>query len=104
MSKGVVDVSYTALDECRTRIHLASKDFALDEILKVSKSKTPAAVTEPRLFGMVEGVTDLAAKVDAVWAAVRVELGTAQRRLESVERALDEVETNLRTAATASGA
>ncbi|MFF0866742.1 hypothetical protein ACFYUV_33630 [Nonomuraea sp. NPDC003560] len=104
MSKGLVDVSYKALDECRTRVHIASKDFALDEILKASKSQTPADTTEPRVLGMIPGVTDLAAKIDAVWAAVRVELGSGQGRLEAVERALDEVESNLRKAATASGA
>ncbi|MFI6180028.1 hypothetical protein ACIA8R_31115 [Nonomuraea sp. NPDC051191] len=104
MSKGVVDVSYTALDECRTRIHVASKDFALEEILKVSQSKTPAEVTPPDLFGKLDGAGDLAAKISATWTAVRVELGSAQRRLENVERALDQVETNLHEAATASGA
>ncbi|MEV4395643.1 hypothetical protein [Nonomuraea sp. NPDC049607] len=104
MSKGVVDVSYRALDECRTRVNIASKNFALDEILKVGEAAKPADVTDAAVFGANDGAKNLAAKVDAFWAAVRVELDSARRRLESVERALDEVEKNLQTAAKASGA
>ncbi|MFC4120079.1 hypothetical protein [Nonomuraea zeae] len=104
MGTGFVDVSYQAFDECRTRVRTASKEFDLGNVLKDSKSKAPAEPTSATLFGTLDGAHELAAKMDAAWTGIRVEMNSGQIKLESVERALDGVETNLRTAAAASGA
>ncbi|WP_187414503.1 hypothetical protein [Nonomuraea sp. PA05] len=104
MATGFVDASYQAFDECRTRVRTASQEFNLADILKDSKSKTPAERTDPTLFGMLNNVTDLTAQMDATWAAVRAEIESGRLKLAEVERALSDVETNLRTAAAASGA
>ncbi|MFI9550143.1 hypothetical protein [Nonomuraea endophytica] len=104
MGTGIVDVSYQAFDECRTRIRAASKEFDLDFILKDSQAKPPAELTDAKLFGKLDGAAQLAAKVDATWTGIRVELDSGQIKLESVERALNDVETNLRTADKAAGA
>ncbi|MGV9306424.1 MULTISPECIES: hypothetical protein [unclassified Nonomuraea] len=104
MSAGFVDVSYKAFDECRTRINIAAKGFDLDEIFKKTKSKPPAELTDAKLFGKLDGAQELAAKMDAAWSGIRVELDSAQLKLESVERALNDVEANLRKAEKDSGA
>ncbi|MFI7130782.1 hypothetical protein ACIBQ1_34185 [Nonomuraea sp. NPDC050153] len=104
MTKRFVDVSYTAFDECRTRVHAASQEFNLDDILKDSKSKAPAERTDATLFGMLNNVHELTVQMDATWAAIRAEIQSGRLKLTEVEGALNDVETNLRTAATASGA
>ncbi|MEV0993352.1 hypothetical protein [Nonomuraea sp. NPDC050202] len=104
MSTGIVDVSYKALDECRVRVRTAANEFKLDDIVADSKSKVPDERTDATLFGMLNNVTELTGKMDAAWAAIRAEIDAGRIKLESVERALNDVETNLRTAATASGA
>ncbi|MEV3984452.1 hypothetical protein [Nonomuraea sp. NPDC049758] len=103
MSKGLVDVSYKALDECRTQINIAAKKMFLDDLLRLSPSKPPAQ-TDASLFGKLNGAPELAALMDAAWTAIRVEIESCRLKLESAERALDDVENNLRTAGTASGA
>ncbi|MFI6918934.1 hypothetical protein ACIBIZ_03185 [Nonomuraea spiralis] len=104
MSQGLVGVSYKALDECRTQINIAAKKFSVDEILKISQRPPPAELTDVKLFAKLDGARELATQMDATWVAIRVEIDSGQLKLESVERALDDVETNLRKAETASGA
>ncbi|MEU1387768.1 MULTISPECIES: hypothetical protein [unclassified Nonomuraea] len=105
MSQGFVDVSYKAFDECRTQINIAAKKIDVDDILKVGKSKPPATQTDgSKLFGKLNDAAELAAQMDGTWSAIRNEIESGRLKLESVERALDAVETNLRKAETASGA
>jgi len=103
MGTGFVDVSYQAFDDCRGRVRTASKEFDLGDILKDSQAKTPAARTGATLFGTLTGAQELAAEVDAAWSGIRAEISGGHAKLDGVERALDDVETNLRKAAAASG-
>ncbi|GAA3615803.1 hypothetical protein GCM10022419_121350 [Nonomuraea rosea] len=104
MDTGSVDVSYEALDKCRTRVLAAAKEFNLDDILKEGGATAPALPTAAALFGMLDGAQELAAKMDAAWTGIRGEIESGHAKLEEVERALNAVMDNLRAAATASGA
>ena len=54
-------------------------------------------------FGGLKDSGDLATDVDKVWQALKEELQAGKSRLNSVEKAIDQVETNLRKASKASG-
>lgn len=101
---GFVDVHVQALEECGRQALKVKNMLDFGDAFVAPGSKAPQGDTASGIFGDLEGATDLAAKVDAVWNAVRAELGRGRSRLEDVERALDEVAANFRGAEGASGA
>jgi cystathionine beta-lyase/cystathionine gamma-synthase len=104
MDTGFVDVSYKAFDDCRTQVHKASQELNLSAVFALIPSGMPADVTDPKIFGLLAEANNVAVLMDTTWAGIRTELTSGQGKLNLVERALDEVETNLRKAETASGA
>ncbi|MCF6467745.1 hypothetical protein FAF44_04880 [Nonomuraea sp. MG754425] len=104
MSTGRVDVSYQVFDECRGRVRETAKAFVLAEIIKETKSVDPGAVTHPALFGTLARAQELTTKMQNIWSGIGGEIESGRTKLDLVERALDEVETNLRAAETDSGA
>ncbi|MBT2224511.1 MULTISPECIES: hypothetical protein [Nonomuraea] len=100
---GWVDVHYQALEECGKRARKVANMLDLDDAFEGTKSSAPTGQTSSKTFGALKDSGDLATDVDKVWRALEEELQAGKSRLNSVEKAIDQVETNLRKAAKASG-
>ncbi|MGV9772971.1 hypothetical protein [Streptosporangium sp. NPDC003464] len=89
-----VDVHFEALETCRT----AANNRAVDFDTLAGGYPTPGGLTNSLMFGWLIDSTNLARAVDGIENEIDSELGWAATRLRSVRDALQEVETNLRTA------
>ncbi|WP_219467193.1 hypothetical protein [Nonomuraea rhizosphaerae] len=98
-----VDVHYRALEECGNRAHKVANMLDLDDAFEGTNSKAPTTTSTPKTFGDLKDSAALATGVDKAWQALRDELHMGKSRLNAVEAALDQVETNLRKASKASG-
>jgi hypothetical protein len=98
-----VDVHFQALEECGKRARKAASMFDLDDAFDGTKSTAPRESASPATFGNLKDSGGLATDVDKVWQALKDELHLGKTRLNGVEKAIDQVETNLRKAAKASG-
>lgn len=87
-----VDVHFSALDRCRTAAKTGATNF--ETLLE----KYPAAATDSSLFGKVAGASALATVIDGVENTVSDERDEVVSKLRGTERALDDVETNIREA------
>ncbi|WP_336207641.1 hypothetical protein [Nonomuraea sp. LPB2021202275-12-8] len=88
----VLDIHFDALDDCRSAAkRLAGKFGELAE-------GYPAETTSSSIFGKLAGVSALATAVDGVEKTASSEFGKAKTLVEGVERALDQVQDNVRTA------
>ncbi|MEV4104949.1 hypothetical protein AB0J42_32315 [Nonomuraea sp. NPDC049649] len=98
LSVADLDLHFQALEECASAARIAASklyDLAGDY---------PAESVSSSIFGKLSDSSSLAGFVDDVEKLVDSELGHAHRKLKGVERALDKVEENVRTANNASGA
>ncbi|MCK2215797.1 hypothetical protein MF672_018650 [Actinomadura sp. ATCC 31491] len=95
---GGLDLHFQALEDCASTARRVAKEAS--EL----GGGYPAAATDSTIFGKLADSSGLAAAVDSVENAVDGELGQAGSKLEGVERALDKVRQNVRTANRASGA
>jgi hypothetical protein len=87
-----LDIHFEALDDCRTSAKTVSGKFGdLAE-------GYPARSADSSIFGKLAGSAGLAAAVDKVESTADGEFGKAKSLVESVERALDLVEDNVRKA------
>lgn len=100
---GWVDVHYQALEECGKRARKVANMLDLDDAFEGTKSTAPTGQTSVKTFGGLKDSGGLATDVDKVWQALNEELQAGKSRLNSVEKAIDQVETNLRKASKASG-
>ncbi|GAA4507290.1 hypothetical protein [Nonomuraea ferruginea] len=89
---------FQALEECASAARKAAS--RLSEL----GDDYPVTGTSSSIFGKLTDSSGLATLVDDVENTVDTELGHAGRKLRGVERALDKVEQNVRTANNASGA
>ncbi|MEU7877329.1 hypothetical protein [Microbispora bryophytorum] len=87
------DIHFQALESCRTAV---SKAWGQYESLHGGLPETPG--TRAAAFGHVDGAAALAAAVDTAYAALTVEVADARTKLKGVERALESVQDNVRTA------
>ncbi|MEV4168414.1 hypothetical protein [Nonomuraea sp. NPDC049709] len=99
-----VDVHVQALEECGRQAHRVKNMLDFDDAFVNTDVTPPRGDTGTGIFGELEGATELAAKIDAVWESVRAELGEGRNRMANVERALGQVAANFRGAETGSGA
>lgn len=98
-----VDVHFQALEECGKRAHKVAKMLSLDDAFQNTESRAPTRPTATSIFGHLADSGALADAVDQVWDGLRTDLSDGESRLGSVEKAIDEVEKNLRAASKASG-
>jgi hypothetical protein len=99
-----VDVHTQALEECGRQVHRVRNMLNFGDAFVGSTTPAPQGATAADLFGKLDGAAALAAKVDAVWDAVKTDLGEGRNRLQNVERALSEVASNFRGAEAGAGA
>ncbi|GAA4940433.1 hypothetical protein HD597_008969 [Nonomuraea thailandensis] len=87
-----LDIHYDALDDCRTAARTLMGQFGglADDY--------PAARPDSTIFGRVGGASALADAVRDVETTCDSEFGKVKSLLESVERALDLVQSNVRRA------
>ncbi|MEV0197612.1 hypothetical protein [Nonomuraea sp. NPDC050691] len=97
-----VDVHFQALETCGNRARTAANMLTVQDVFQDSKAKQPSESAPASMFGDLSHSGTLAGQVNDVWAALKEELGTGRSRLLGVEKAIDEVETNLRKATKAS--
>ncbi|MCG5218956.1 hypothetical protein [Streptosporangium sp. KLBMP 9127] len=90
-----MEIHFEALDRCRTAARTASGDF---ETLDGDMPNTASKPTESAIFGTVDGASGLASAIDSGWGTLSDELGDAKVKLDGVERALSDVEENVREA------
>ncbi|MFI7697916.1 hypothetical protein [Nonomuraea sp. NPDC049480] len=93
-----LDLHFQALEDCASAARKVARELA-DVV-----STYPAKSTDSSIFGKLTGSSGLAGVIDEVEGMVDGELGHAKSKLEGVERALDKVRDNVRTANQASGA
>ncbi|TMR89959.1 hypothetical protein [Nonomuraea basaltis] len=93
-----LDLHFQALEDCASAARRVASELA--ELV----SAYPAKSTDASIFGSLSGSSGLADVVDQAENMVDGELGHARSKLQGVERALDKVRENVRTANTASGA
>ncbi|MDP9865441.1 MULTISPECIES: hypothetical protein [Streptosporangium] len=89
-----VDVHFEALETCRT----AANNRAVDFDGLAGGYPNPAGSTDSLILGGLTDSVNLARAIDGIENEIDSELGWAATRLRSVRDALQEVETNLRTA------
>ncbi|MDA0635890.1 hypothetical protein OUY22_20915 [Nonomuraea sp. MCN248] len=89
---------FQTLDDCASAARKAARRFT--EL----GAGYPVKNTDASIFGKLDDSTGLAGLVGQVEDLADTELGHAGKKLEGVERALDKVEQNVRTANKASGA
>ncbi|NRQ40623.1 hypothetical protein HII36_53770 [Nonomuraea sp. NN258] len=104
MSGGLVDVHFSALEECGNRARRVASRLDLDDAFSGTDVKAPSEQVSGSIFGDLTGAGELADQVEKVWKALKGELKSGQSRLAAVERSIDQVESNLRKAGKASGA
>ncbi|GLW05002.1 hypothetical protein Misp01_01320 [Microtetraspora sp. NBRC 13810] len=85
-----VDIYFDALDQCRTTARKVAGDFT--EL----GAAHPAASADSTMFGRLTDASTLAQAIDDVEKTLDSELGAVATKLRGVERALDDVEGNLR--------
>ncbi|MFJ2030196.1 hypothetical protein [Streptosporangium sp. NPDC087985] len=91
------DIHFDALDQCRTTTKkLAGKYGDLG-------GTYPATSTDSSIFGRLADSGALAGAVDMIENTVDSELGQVKSKLEGVERALDDVQENVRKVNRATG-
>ena len=90
------DIHFQALESCRTAVSKASGQY---ETLHGGLPETPG--TRAAAFGRVDGAAALAGAIDTAFAALTAEVADARTKLKGVERALESVQDNVRTANTA---
>ncbi|QYC42421.1 hypothetical protein Nocox_24090 [Nonomuraea coxensis DSM 45129] len=95
---GGLEVHFQALEDCASAARKVAKE------VNDLGGGFPAGATDSSIFGKLADSSGLASAVDAVEKAADEELGQAGSKLEGVERALDKVRQNVRTANRASGA
>ncbi|NUW30233.1 hypothetical protein HTZ77_02140 [Nonomuraea sp. SMC257] len=93
-----VDVHFQALETCGKRARSAANMLTVEDVFQDSSAKKPADAAQASMFGDLSHSGALAGKVNDVWSALKEELGTGRSRLQGVEKAIDQVETNLRKA------
>ncbi|HEX4815301.1 MAG TPA: hypothetical protein VFV66_21375 [Nonomuraea sp.] len=93
-----LDLHFQALEDCASAARKVARE--LGDLV----SGYPAASTDSTIFGRLADSAGLAGAVNQVESVVDGELGDARGKLDGVERALDRVEQNVRTADRASGA
>ncbi|MBN6056481.1 hypothetical protein JYK22_31425, partial [Nonomuraea sp. RK-328] len=93
----VLDVHYKALEECGNAAYRLAKDF--DQAYGELK---PAAETDAaKLLGKLDGAAALVGQIKKVESeTVKKEFGEAADRLRAVEKALDQVQSNVKEADT----
>ncbi|WP_328855629.1 hypothetical protein OHB01_16935 [Microbispora hainanensis] len=87
------DIHFQALESCRTAVRKAWGQY---ESLHGGLPETPGARAAD--FGHVDGAAALAAAVDTAYSALTSEAADARTKLKGVERALETVQDNVRTA------
>jgi hypothetical protein len=87
------DIHFQALESCRTAV---SKAWGQYESLHGGLPEAPG--TPAAAFGHADGAAALAAAVDTAYAALTAETSDARNKLKGVERALESVQDNVRTA------
>ncbi|MEV7803887.1 hypothetical protein AB0O28_13140 [Microbispora sp. NPDC088329] len=87
------DIHFQALESCRTAV---SKAWGQYESLHGGLPETPG--TPAAAFGHVDGAAALAEAVGTAYAALTAETADARNKLKGVERALETVQDNVRTA------
>lgn len=100
---GWVDVHFAALQDCAGQAKKVAGTIGLDAAFSETEHRAPKGSVSPDTFGTLSNSGGLATQVDAVWDALTKDLHFAKVRLEDVERSLDKVEINLRSATKASG-
>ncbi|MEW9550472.1 hypothetical protein [Nonomuraea sp. NPDC050783] len=98
LSMGGLGLHFQALEECGSAARRVAKEIS-DLV-----AGYPATATDSTIFGRLADSSGLAGAVDSVENEVDAELGSARGKLEGVERALDKVRQNVRTAEVAGGA
>ncbi|GAA3115415.1 hypothetical protein [Streptosporangium carneum] len=92
-----IDYNYDALEQCRTTTRkLVGKFGELGE-------PYPAKGTDSTMFGRLTDASALATAVDGIEKTVDDELANVTGKLDGVERALNDVQDNVRAANTAGG-
>ncbi|WP_181019849.1 hypothetical protein [Nonomuraea typhae] len=98
-----VDVYYDAFDDFRTACRKAASGMNVSDAITNDPKKpvkAPGPTTDSSIFGKLAKSGTLATAVDGVWKELGDELGLVKSNLQGVERAIDQVETNLRKADT----
>lgn len=93
-----IDYNYDALEQCRTTAKkLVGKFGELGD-------PYPAKGTDSTVFGRLTDSSALATAVDGIERTVDEELANVTGKLKDVERALNDIEDNVRAADAANGA
>ncbi|NUO96804.1 MAG: hypothetical protein HOV96_15060 [Nonomuraea sp.] len=87
-----LDIHFDALDDCRTAAKTVAGKFG------DLADGYPAKAADSSIFGKLAGSSALATAVDLVESTADREFGKAKSLVQSVERALDLVESNVRKA------
>ncbi|MEU1386289.1 MULTISPECIES: hypothetical protein [unclassified Nonomuraea] len=87
-----LDIHFEALDDCRIAAHAVANKFG------DLADGFPATAVDSSIFGKLAGSSALATVVDGVEGVTDRECGKAKSLVQSVERALDLVESNVRKA------
>nr|WP_189181284.1 hypothetical protein [Microbispora rosea] len=93
------DIHFQALESCRTAVRRAWGQY---ESLHGGLPDSPD--TGSALFGRVDGAAALAEAVDTAYGVLSAETADARTKLKGVERALEAVQDNVRTAHKATSA
>ncbi|GGQ02559.1 hypothetical protein GCM10010140_35920 [Streptosporangium pseudovulgare] len=92
-----VDIHFQMLDQCRTTAKTLAGKF--EEL----GGQYPAKTADSSVFGRLTDSSGLAAALDTVEKTLDDQLGRVGKKLRLVERALDQVQDNVRGANRAGG-
>jgi hypothetical protein len=92
-----VDVHYSALDQLRSSVKTQTGKLGA-----VGDKLGQSATVPASIFGKLDGADQMASSVGQIELLAAHEIGMGRSRLQGVETAVDQVETNLRKAEHAS--